>query len=146
MRKSSVKEYHTEIVINAPVDRVWSVLTDFSTYPDWNPLVGWLQGDIRTDGKIKMFVKPLKRAFNATLKRVAPLEELTWVGIQFAPWFLAGEHYYRLEKLSDGSTHLCHGETFSGIGSAVINQSTLNEMLAAFQLHNTILKERVEHE
>ncbi len=146
MRQSSVKEYHTDIIVNAPVDRVWSVLTDFSAYPDWNPLVGWLQGDIRTDGKIHMFIKPLKRAFNATLKRVTPLEELTWVGIQFAPWFLAGEHYYRLEKLSDRSTRLWHGETFSGVGSAFISQSTLNEMLAAFKLHDTILKERVENE
>jgi hypothetical protein len=65
-----VKEYHTNIVIKAPVGAVWKALTNFSAYPEWNPLVGWLKGDIRANGQIQMFIKPLNRSFTATLKRV----------------------------------------------------------------------------
>ena len=35
----SVKELHSEIEINAPVERVWEVLTDFASYPRWNPFI-----------------------------------------------------------------------------------------------------------
>ncbi|NET51393.1 MAG: SRPBCC domain-containing protein, partial [Merismopedia sp. SIO2A8] len=31
-----VRDYHTDIVINAPIQEVWAHLTDFSTYPEWN--------------------------------------------------------------------------------------------------------------
>ncbi len=32
-----MKEIHTEIEINAPAGKVWRVLTDFPSYPEWNP-------------------------------------------------------------------------------------------------------------
>ena len=139
-----MKQYHTEISIAAPLAVVWAVLTDFAAYPEWNPLVGRLQGDVRTGGRIRMFIKPLDRTFKATLKRVAEAEELTWVGVQFAAWFLSGEHYYRLEVLGDDSTRLLHGEYFRGLGSAFLGRSALRRMEETFELHNRLLKKRVE--
>ena len=139
------KQYHTEIVVNAPVEKVWRALTDFSAYPEWNPLVGWLTGDFSPDGRIQMFIKPLDRSFEATLKRVREYEEFTWIGVQVAPWFLSGEHYYRLEKLNDTSTRLLHGECFRGLGSAFIRKPVLRRMEDTFAQHNLLLKERVEN-
>jgi hypothetical protein len=141
-----MKEYHTEIIIDVPIDRVWKALTDFSAYPEWNPLVSWLKGDFRTDGQIAMFIIPLNRSFNATLKTVDRDKEFTWIGVEIAPWFLSGEHYYRLEQISDTSTRLLHGEYFRGVGSAFIDKSMLHNMKNAFIEHNLRLKERVEHE
>src|SRR5215210_9363232 len=34
-----MKELHSEIEINAPAQRVWEVLTDFASYPQWNPFI-----------------------------------------------------------------------------------------------------------
>ena len=34
-----MRQISTEIEINAPVETVWSILTDFDKYPDWNPFV-----------------------------------------------------------------------------------------------------------
>jgi hypothetical protein len=140
-----MKEYHTSIVVNSSVEKVWETLVDFSAYPAWNPLVGWLQGDFKTGGQIRMFIKPLNRSFQATLKRVEQHKEITWVGIQFAAWWISGEHYYRLEVLSSDATRLLHGEYFRGLGGAFIRKSMLSKMLDAFKLHNILLKERVEN-
>jgi hypothetical protein len=140
-----MKEYHTDIVINTAVEKVWETLVDFSAYPAWNPLVGWLRGDFKTGGQIKMFIKPLNHSFQATLTRVEQNKELTWVGIQFAAWWISGEHYYRLEKLSRDATRVLHGEYFRGLGSVFIGKSMLTKMLEAFKLHNLLLKERVEN-
>ena len=35
----SVKELHSEIQIDAPAERVWKLLTDFDSYPQWNPFI-----------------------------------------------------------------------------------------------------------
>ena len=39
----------SEIEIDASPDRVWSVLTDFAAYPDWNPFIRRLDGRSRSD-------------------------------------------------------------------------------------------------
>lgn len=142
----ATKEYHTAIVLNASIATVWETLTDFSAYPQWNPLVGWLRGDFRTNGQIHMFIKPLNRSFKARLKTVQQYQEFTWIGAQLAPWFLSGEHYYRLETIGDGVTRLLHGEYFRGLASALISTSVLHRMEQAFIQHNLLLKERIEHE
>ncbi len=35
----------TEIEINASPERVWQVLTDFPSLPDWNPFLQTAEGD-----------------------------------------------------------------------------------------------------
>jgi hypothetical protein len=140
-----MKEYHTEIVIAAPTERVWDALVDFSSYPDWNPLVTWLNGEFRKDGKIQMYIAPLQQSFEATLNRLEEGRAFSWIGIKVARWIISGEHYYRLESLDDGSTRLLHGEYFRGIGSAFIGRNLLASMESAFNAHNQALKERVEH-
>jgi uncharacterized protein YndB with AHSA1/START domain len=34
-----MKELHTEIEIDASAERVWDILTDFASYPQWNPFI-----------------------------------------------------------------------------------------------------------
>lgn len=140
-----MKEYHTEIVIDAPREKVWGVLTDFDAYPEWNPLVEWLKGDLREGGAIEMFIKPLDRSFKATLKTFKDGTEFAWLGVQGAAWIVSGEHYYRLEDVDASTTKLLHGEYFRGIGTAFIGRSLLERMESTFNEHNRALKERVEN-
>ena len=39
-----MRELHTEIEIAAPPERVWAVLTDFGSYPEWNPFIRQISG------------------------------------------------------------------------------------------------------
>ena len=139
-----MKAYHTTIVINTSAAMVWDALTDFAAYPEWNPLVAWLRGDFATGGQIQLFITPLQRAFTARLTLVQPGQAFTWLGVQFAPWFLAGEHYYRLEPVDGHTTRLVHGEYFRGLGSAFISAALLTTMEDTFHRHNQRLKERLE--
>jgi uncharacterized protein YndB with AHSA1/START domain len=34
-----VKEVFSEVEIQAPAERIWQVLTDFASYPEWNLFV-----------------------------------------------------------------------------------------------------------
>jgi hypothetical protein len=140
-----MKQYHTEIDIAAPPERVWRELVDFERYPSWNPLVGRLDGQFTTGGRIRIVIKPLNRRFTATMKTVEPNVELTWIGVRFAAWVISGEHYYRLEPLGANDTRLRHGEVFRGLASAFLGAATLRKMEDAFNRHNSILKARVEN-
>ena len=140
-----MKQYHTQIDIAAAPEKVWHELVDFPSYPSWNPLVARLAGEFRTGGQISMFITPLNKEFAATMKVIEPNVEFSWIGVQIARWVISGEHYYRLEQLGPNLTRLHHGEYFRGLASVFIDAATLQKMRAAFELHNVVLKARVEH-
>ena len=37
MRQTEVKDVFSEVEIQASAERVWEMLTDFASYPEWNP-------------------------------------------------------------------------------------------------------------
>ena len=39
-------QIETEIEIAASPERIWSILMDFSAYPEWNPFIRSLSGDV----------------------------------------------------------------------------------------------------
>lgn len=138
------KEYDTEVLIEAPPAEVWRALTDFGSYPQWNPLVRWLRGDVREGGEIEMFIAPLNRSFTAHLRVLREPEEMRWVGTRIAPWFLSGEHHYLLRAEGERATRLLHGESFRGLASGFLSRSLLRRMENGFIAHNHALKTRVE--
>jgi uncharacterized protein YndB with AHSA1/START domain len=40
-----MKHIKTEILINAPIEKIWAVLTDVSYYSSWNPFITKIDGD-----------------------------------------------------------------------------------------------------
>ena len=45
-------EISNQVMINAPVDQVWNVLTDFDRFPEWNPVIR------RVEGRLAVGLKP----------------------------------------------------------------------------------------
>ncbi|MFC2087063.1 SRPBCC family protein [Bacteroidota bacterium] len=41
----------TEIIIDAPAERIWSILTDFEKFPEWNPFIKSVQGEVKEGEK-----------------------------------------------------------------------------------------------
>ena len=141
-----MKQYHTDIVIKASVDTVWNELTNTESYPNWNPLVGKLTGELKAGNRISTYIVPLEKTYQPKLLVVEPQKELTWQGIQGAKFLLAGKHYYRLEQISATETRLLHGEWFTGLFSFFIPKRLLQKMESAFIEHNKQLKKRIENE
>lgn len=141
-----MRQYHTSVIINAPISIVWKNLNDFSSYPEWNPIVGKLEGEMKSGNTISTFIVPLGKTYFPKIRVYKTNEELIWEGTQGSRFLMAGKHYYRLEKITDTQTRLLHGEWFSGLLSWFIPKKLLTKMETAFIEHNRILKERIENE
>lgn len=37
-------QLQTEVEINAGPERVWAILSDFASYPEWNPFIRFIRG------------------------------------------------------------------------------------------------------
>lgn len=141
-----MKEYHTSVIINTSSIQVWKELTNFIDYPLWNPIVGKLEGEFKEGCKISTYIVPLGKTYYPILLSFKENKELIWQGTQGAKFLMAGKHYYQIKVISENQTELLHGEYFTGLFSYFIQSSLLKKMKNAFELHNVLLKQRIENE
>jgi hypothetical protein len=141
-------EIRTEIVIRATAERVWSILTDLASYPSWNPFVGEIAGELRVGGRLSV------RLLNATgrtftfrprVVRVAPGEELRWLGRFGLPWLFDGEHSFSIAPAPGGITFR-HAEVFRGLLVPFLRRSLERGTRPMFLRMNEALRSRSEVE
>jgi len=139
----------TETHIALPPSQVWHVLTDFETFPEWNPLFEVI-GKPELDSKLTVKVNApdgsgTQYEFWASIVDFEPGKRLAWKG--GPPGLISGCHYWHLSTSQNG-THLVHGEDFYGlyvwakgvqyIRSFRSSYEEMNEALAKYALeHNS---------
>jgi hypothetical protein len=74
-----------------------------------------------------------------------PGEELRWLGKLGLGGIVDGEHFFILDRNADGTTHLTHGERYSG-ALVALAKPFLNKKRnqAGYEAFNQVLKRRVE--
>ena len=143
----TTRTIRSTIEIRAPVELAWRVLTDFATYPDWNPIVRQLRGRPREGGRIMIRSQPLGRLPVALRPRVLawqPPHELRWRSTFVWGRLFSGEHGFRLEPLAGDRVRFVQDETFSGLLVPLYSRLRLPATRRAFELMNELLRERAE--
>jgi len=137
----------TQIDIDAPVERVWSLLIDFPSYPRWNPFVRSVEGILEVGQSLKVFIQPQGASgmrFQPTVLAAQPNRELRWKGKLFLPGLFDGEHYFKLEAKPDGGLTFHQGEHFSGILVPLFRRSLDGPTKQGFVAMNEALKREAE--
>ncbi|WP_287153155.1 SRPBCC domain-containing protein [Candidatus Solincola tengchongensis] len=142
------KEMVTSVVIKASPRRVWEVLTDLSSYSEWNPMIRRAEGEIRKGARLKVHFRPegrrKGRIFHPLLRVVDAERELRWGGRSLFPWVFDFEHYWVLEPRSEGATLLRHGAVVRGLLAPLVMPVMERMSRRPFQAMNRAHKERAE--
>jgi hypothetical protein len=136
----------TETQINAPPERVWDVLTDFVSYPEWNPFIISIEGSLVEGSRLQVRLQPPgARGINMqpTILAMVPRQELKWLGHFLVPGVFDGEHHFLVSHLDDGSTRFTQEEHFKGV-LVPLTGNLLRKTEAGFEQMNQALKERTE--
>lgn len=143
----SRKEIHSEIVVNAPASRVWQVLIDFKSYPQWNPFIRNIDGAAGQGNRIsaQMHLGNRKMTFRPTVLAVEPDKELRWLGHLLIPGIFDGEHSFIIEPLNENRVRLIQHEEFNGLLVPFFT-TLLEDTRISFEEMNLALKERAERE
>src|SRR5688572_10144830 len=115
-RARPAMQLRTEVEIQAPAARVWDALCDFASYPDWNPFIHDLQGELRIGERLRVKVTlgdGSEHSFSPTVIAIEPGRELRWRGRLWFKGLFDGEHFFLLSEIDDARTRLVHGEDFS---------------------------------
>jgi hypothetical protein len=141
-----MKELRTDIEIDATPDRVWAILTDFASYPAWNPLIQSIRGEPVVGSKLEVRIAPpdgKAMTFQPTVLNAEPNRELRWLGRVFLPRIFDGEHSLQIEPLADGRVRFVQAEQFRGVLVPLLGK-TLERTERGFTAMNEALKRRAE--
>ena len=114
----AIHHLNTEIEINASAERVWAVLSDFSSYPQWNPFIKSAEGVLQQGARLQIAIQPRDgkvMRFSPVVLVAEPGRELRWRGRFLYPGIFDGEHRFLIESLSESRVLLQHNERFSGL-------------------------------
>jgi hypothetical protein len=134
------------IVIDATPDEVWSVLTDFAAYGEWNPFITSITGVAEPGARLSVALTPpggRTITMKPKLRAADPNRRLAWLGRLGLPWVFDGAHEFLLEPGPNGTTVFTQHETFRGALVPFV-RSVLAKTEAGFELMNVALKRRVE--
>ena len=141
------RSIRTEIIVNAPTEKVWQVLLDHESYNEWNPFIKSINGStnegeilevtIQGKGNDPMIFKPMVLENDEN-------KEFRWIGVFLMKGVVDGEHYFILEDVGSNKTRFIHGETFSGILSGVFMSMIGESTHIGFIEMNEALKKESE--
>ena len=137
---------HTEIVIDAPPEAVWAVLTDWGQLDQWSPSIRGMEGDIRDGGQVVVdYVHP------GNGKTLVLDHTLIYIEGQRFGWSdpmigrVRDHHLFTVEALPDGRTRFTQDDEIKGgLLARLIGPGFSELMLSSYQAFNTALKTRVE--
>lgn len=143
----SSHQLHTEIEINAAPDRVWTILTDFAAYPEWNPFIKFIHGTPQKGARLEVCIQPSGAkgmTFRSTVLVADTGRELRWLGRLLFPGVFDGEHYFVIKRIASGKVRFQQSEQFTGILVPLFRGSLDRDTKRGFEEMNLALKLRAE--
>jgi hypothetical protein len=142
-----MKELHTEIEIEASPERVWGLLTDFASYPQWNPFIRRISGQPAPGERLEVRIEPpggRGMTFKPKVLNAEPNRELRWLGHLLVPGLFDGEHSLAIQPLGDDRVSFVQREEFRGLLVPLFAPSLDDNTQRGFEEMNRALKERAE--
>ena len=133
------------IEIDADPSEVWSVVTDFAHYPDWNPFVTSIEGPCEVGARLRVTIAPpggRAMTLRPVVRAADAVRELRWLGRLFVPGVFDGEHTFRVEPTGTGRTRFTQSETFRGV-LVPFTSGVLAKTGAGFEAMNRALADEV---
>lgn len=135
------KSVRSEIVIDAPVEKVWAVIADTASYSEWNPTMQLQSGTVAEGNKVAYQFTDANGAqskITATVKEKMPNQVLYQSG--GLPTIITYDNYWRLEPMGDGKTKVSITENYSGVYVWFWNPNSVEK---AYEKQNEALAQRV---
>jgi hypothetical protein len=133
-----------ELVVHAPRQLVWRLLTDFDGYETWNPYITAASGSARTDRTIHLRLETRSQEpseVDCDVQSVVERRKLQWRCRTYLPGVLDREHGFWVLPLRPGSVRLVYHGRWEGLLVPFVD---LDDRKSGYLRMARALKERAE--
>jgi hypothetical protein len=141
------KQLTSQIDIDATPERVWQVLSDFGSYPQWNPFITKAEGEAQPSSRLVMRMQPVGArgvTLHPTVLEATPHRRMRWKGRHGMRGIFDAEHSFTITPREEGGVRLSQDERFTGVLVPLMARSLDRHTVPAFAAMNTALKHRAE--
>jgi hypothetical protein len=142
-----MKELRSEIEIQASAELVWQLLTDFASFPRWNPFIRQARGNVLVGERLEVIIQPSGASgmtFRPTILKAEPNQELRWLGHLLVSGLFDGEHIFTIEPLGTNRVRFVQREIFTGLLVPLFARGLDTDTRRGFEEMNQALKVRAE--
>jgi len=110
----------TQVLINAPIEKVWLYLSDIGG--EWNPVLQVASGELASGNTMEMVLlgpAGIRISFKADLLDVQDSKIIRWMAYKGIGKIYRGDHSFELVGVDGGSTKLVQIEKSSGIAACI---------------------------
>ena len=145
--RTMMKEIRAEVEIKGSSEQVWRGLTQFEKYPEWNPFIRKISGELLDGAKLDVTISTfigMNMDFKLTVDSILQNRGMRWLGQTLMPGLLDGKHYFEIKQLEGGKVQFVQYEQFSGLLLPVSWVFVSRSAKRNFESMNLGLKEWVE--
>ncbi len=108
--------------IEAPIERVWEVLTDFERYGEWNPFTTRVDANLEVGASVSLHVVygPFRLRPTARIEIIEPPTLLVWGVTMGASWLLTARREQRLDSLDESRCRYRTTDSLNGVLTPLI--------------------------
>ena len=142
-----MKVLYSEIEIAASAERVWRILTDFASYPQWNPFIRRISGEPTAGERLEVRLEPpggMGITLRPTVLNAEPNRELRWLGRLLVKGLFDDEHSLAIQQLGENHVRFVQSEAFNGLLVPLFARSLDKSTRRGFEEMNYALKVRAE--
>jgi hypothetical protein len=137
----------TETVIRAPAERVWAAMTDFPSFPDWNPFVRKAQGQLEPGEQLKIQLRldhGLPMTFRPRVTKVEPNRELRWLATLGRPGVFDVDRAFQIHPRNGGVLFVMSEECTGWLTAVMFATNLEAQLYRGYDAFNEALRKRVE--
>lgn len=142
-----MKALQSEIEILASAEQVWQLLTDFASFPQWNPFIRHINGEAHEDAWLEVYIQSVGAGgmkSRPTVLRAKPNQELCWFGYLLMPGLFDGEHSFIIESLGTDRVRFVQRKIFTGLLVPLFARKLAKNTWHGLEEMNQALKARAE--
>ncbi len=136
----------SSVDIAAPAEQVWDILTDWRSFPSWNPFIRSAQGRLVVGSRPTIRLQLGRRliTLRPTLTVVDPPRELGWLARQKLPGLFDVRRRFVVEPTGPESSRLVQSETGSGLLAPLLMRLLHRDVLDGYRSLERAVRARAE--
>jgi hypothetical protein len=144
--KSSHRKIYTDIIINASVEQVWSVIKDTKSYKNWAVFLTDIHGELKNGNKItaKFQLNPSKEKYNSIDHTIQVVDGKSFYWAEKGPMGICDNHHFIIEAIDGNTSKFIQKDELTKGATFLLGGYLSKIYVKGYQDFNRALKKEVE--